>query len=79
MERTVILDRLPRIVQGMPNYAYTVDGRVYPFIEPTVVEEGDTVRVKLVNRSFETHPMHPHGHAVRVLAVDGRPLARALG
>ncbi len=34
--------------------------------------EGDTVRVRLVNRSFETHPMHPHGHSVRVLSVDGR-------
>jgi FtsP/CotA-like multicopper oxidase with cupredoxin domain len=72
VERTLILDRLPRIVQGMPNYAYTVDGRVYPYIEPTVVDEGDTVRVRLVNRSFETHPMHPHGHAVRVLSVNGR-------
>ncbi len=72
VERTLILDRLPRIVQGMPNYAYTVDGRVYPYIEPTVVDEGDTVRMRLVNRSFETHPMHPHGHAVRVLSVNGR-------
>jgi FtsP/CotA-like multicopper oxidase with cupredoxin domain len=72
VERTLILDRLPRIVQGMPNYAYTIDGRVYPYIEPTIVDEGDTVRVRLVNRSFETHPMHPHGHSVRILSVDGR-------
>jgi FtsP/CotA-like multicopper oxidase with cupredoxin domain len=72
VERTVILDRLPRLISGMPNYAYTVDGRVYPYIEPTIVEPGDTVRLRLVNRSFETHPMHPHGHAVRVLSVDGR-------
>ena len=78
VERTLILDRLPRIVQGMPNYAYTVDGRVYPYIEPTIVEVGDTVRVRLVNRSFETHPMHPHGHAVRVLSVDGRVPAQPL-
>ena len=72
VERTVVLDRLPRIVQGMPGYAYTVDGRVYPYIEPTVVDEGDTVRMRLVNRGFESHPMHPHGHSVRVLSVDGR-------
>lgn len=71
VERTFVLDRLPRIVQGMPNYAYAVDGRVYPFIEPTVVDSGDTVRLRFVNRSFETHPMHPHGHAVRVLSIDG--------
>ncbi|MET0811839.1 MAG: multicopper oxidase family protein [Microbacterium sp.] len=72
VERTVVLDRLPRFVDGMPNYAYAVDGRVYPYIDPTIVDEGDTVRLRLVNRSFETHPMHPHGHAVRVLSVDGR-------
>ncbi|MET0735749.1 MAG: multicopper oxidase family protein [Microbacterium sp.] len=72
VERTLLLDRLPRLVQGMPSYAYTVDGRVYPYIDPTIVDEGDTVRLRLVNRSFETHPMHPHGHAVRVLSVDGR-------
>ena len=68
----MILDRLPRFVDGMPAYAYTVDGRVYPYIEPTIVALGDTVRVRFVNRTFETHPMHPHGHAVRVLSVNGR-------
>ncbi|MFT4137347.1 multicopper oxidase family protein, partial [Microbacterium sp.] len=78
VERTLLLDRLPRLVQGAPNYAYTVDGRVYPFIEPTVVSEGDVVRLRFVNRGFETHPMHPHGHAVRVLAVDGRVPAAPL-
>ena len=72
VERTFVLDRLPRIVQGMPNYAYAVDGRVYPYIEPTIVDPGNTVRLRFVNRSFETHPMHPHGHSVRVLSIDGR-------
>lgn len=76
VERTLLLDRLPRLVQGAPDYGYTVDGRVYPFIEPTVVAAGDVVRLRFVNRSFETHPMHPHGHSVRVLSVDGRaPMA----
>ena len=28
--------------------------------------------MRLVNQSFETHPMHPHGHSVRVLSVNGR-------
>jgi FtsP/CotA-like multicopper oxidase with cupredoxin domain len=48
-----------------------VDGAVYPHIAPTIVAEGDVVRVTVVNRGFETHPMHPHGHTVRVLSVDG--------
>ncbi|HWI31472.1 MAG TPA: multicopper oxidase family protein, partial [Microbacterium sp.] len=78
LERTFVLDRLPRIVQGLPNYAYAVDGRVYPFIEPTIVRPGDTVRLRFVNRSFETHPMHPHGHTVKVLSIDGRVPAEPL-
>lgn len=72
VERTIVLDRLPRIVGGAPAYAYTIGGEVHPHIPPTVVEEGDRVRLTVVNRGFETHPMHPHGHHVEVLSVDGR-------
>ena len=71
VEDVHVLDRLPRLVHGVPQYAYTVDGAVYPHIAPTIVAEGDVVRVTVVNRGFETHPMHPHGHTVRVLSVDG--------
>ena len=72
VHRTMVLDRLPRLTTDGPAYAYTVDGLVYPHIEPTVVREGDTVGVTIVNRGFEVHPMHPHGHRVLVLEVDGR-------
>ena len=37
VHRTMVLDRLPRLTPGGPAYAYTVDGLVYPHIEPTVV------------------------------------------
>ncbi len=72
LERTVVLDRLPRWHEGKPAFAYTMDGQVYPHVPPTVVREGDLVRFRIVNRGFETHPMHPHGHHVRVLSVNGR-------
>ena len=69
---TIVLDRLPRVVRGRPALAQTVNGGVYPDIPPIMVTEGDRVRVRVVNRSFETHPMHPHGHHVLVLSVNGR-------
>jgi FtsP/CotA-like multicopper oxidase with cupredoxin domain len=69
---TIVLDRLPRVVHGRPALAQTVDGGVYPDIPPIMVTEGDLVRMRVVNRSFETHPMHPHGHHVLVLSVNGR-------
>jgi FtsP/CotA-like multicopper oxidase with cupredoxin domain len=78
VDETYVLDRLPRLLHGVPQYAYTVNGAVYPHIPSTMVKDGDVVRLTVVNRSFETHPMHPHGHTVRVLAVDGIPPAAPL-
>lgn len=69
---TLVLDRLPRLVHGRPTLAQTVNGGAYPDIPPILVTEGDLVRLRVVNRSFETHPMHPHGHHVLVLRVNGR-------
>ncbi|WP_411375608.1 multicopper oxidase family protein [Arthrobacter sp. MPF02] len=67
----MVLDRQPRFVNGVPRYAYTVNGSAYPHIEPLVVDPGDTIKVTVVNRTSEPHPMHPHGHHVRVLARNG--------
>jgi FtsP/CotA-like multicopper oxidase with cupredoxin domain len=72
------VDRLLRFVDGMPRFAFTVDGAVYPNIPPLVVHEGERVQVTVVNRSSEVHPMHPHGHHVRVLSIDGRAVAADL-
>ncbi|WP_022890643.1 multicopper oxidase family protein [Agromyces italicus] len=69
----LVLDRMPRFVGGAPNYAYTVNGRVFPHIEPVEVDEGDVVRLTIANRGFEVHPMHVHGHHVLVLSRDGEP------
>ncbi len=38
-----------------------------------MVEEGDIVRMQIVNNSGEVHPMHLHGHHAVVLARDGQP------
>ncbi|HMR50061.1 MAG TPA: multicopper oxidase family protein [Arachnia sp.] len=71
VEAELVLDQLPRLFDGGLTYAYTIGGKVYPHVPPTEVDEGDLVRLTVVNRSFETHPMHPHGHVVRVLSVNG--------
>jgi FtsP/CotA-like multicopper oxidase with cupredoxin domain len=68
---TQVLDRLVRVVDGLPRLADTINGAAYPSIEPIVVEEGDVVEVTIVNRGTETHPMHLHGHHALVLSRDG--------
>lgn len=72
-EGELVLDRMPRFVGGAPSYAYTVNGQVFPHIEPIEVDEGDVVRITVANRGFDVHPMHVHGHHVLVLSRDGVP------
>ena len=67
----LVLDRLPRFVGGVPAYAYTVNGAVFPHIAPIEVREGDVVKITVANRGFDVHPMHVHGHHVLVLSRDG--------
>lgn len=72
-DETIVLDRQLRFIGGVPRYAHTVNGQAYPHVPPIVVNEGDLVRLTVVNRSSETHPMHPHGHHVLVLSRNGVP------
>ncbi|MGH3738528.1 MAG: multicopper oxidase domain-containing protein, partial [Micromonosporaceae bacterium] len=70
---TIVLDRGVAMVDGVPAYAQTVNGRGYPSVPDQLVTEGDIVRFTVVNRSLETHPWHLHGHPVLVLSRDGTP------
>ncbi|WP_062432303.1 multicopper oxidase family protein [Herbidospora daliensis] len=68
-----VLDKTFAMVDGLPRLAHTVNGKGYPNIPTPVVREGERVRITIVNRSGDLHPMHPHGHHVEVLSRDGRP------
>ncbi|MGF6832981.1 FtsP/CotA-like multicopper oxidase with cupredoxin domain [Paenarthrobacter sp. TE4293] len=70
-EEVVVLDRQFRFVDGIPRYAFTVNGAAYPLVPSMDVALGDTVKVTVVNRTADPHPMHPHGHHVRVLSRNG--------
>jgi FtsP/CotA-like multicopper oxidase with cupredoxin domain len=76
---TLVLDRGIALVDGAPKYAFTVNGRGFPSVPDEVVRAGDLVRITVVNRSFDTHPWHLHGHRMLILtrngeAVTGSPL-----
>lgn len=60
---------------GARSYAHTVNGRVFPDIPALAVSEGDLVKVTVVNRGRERHPMHPHGHHVLILSRNGAVVA----
>jgi len=73
-EATLVLDRQFRFLNGVPTLAQTVNGEVHPFVPPITVHDGDLLRLTVVNRSSETHPMHPHGHRVLVESRNGEPV-----
>jgi FtsP/CotA-like multicopper oxidase with cupredoxin domain len=78
VDTTLVLDRALGFVDGLPAVTYPINGAVYPAVPDVVVRRGDLVRMTIVNRGSEPHPMHPHGHAVLVLARDGRPASGPL-
>ncbi|MBN2981757.1 multicopper oxidase family protein [Cohnella algarum] len=58
------------------NITYTINGKSFPETEPMMVQEGDLVKVKLINNSpKDVHPMHLHGHFFQVLSKNGQPVA----
>jgi len=59
---------------GMDYNYFTLNGKSFPATEPLMVEEGDVVRVRLINPSQTIHPMHLHGQDFKVVARDGEPL-----
>jgi FtsP/CotA-like multicopper oxidase with cupredoxin domain len=60
-------------VDGVPKLGHTVNGKAWPNIPTPLVRQGQTIKITVVNRSRDTHPMHPHGHHIQVLSRDGVP------
>jgi FtsP/CotA-like multicopper oxidase with cupredoxin domain len=62
----------------MKPYAWSMDGQIWPHITPLKVKHGQRVEFELLNRTMMAHPIHLHGHAFQVVAIDGRPLQGAV-
>jgi len=51
----------------MNNFNYfTMNGRPAPGIEPMEAKIGERIRIRVINLSMLTHPIHLHGHSFRV-------------
>jgi FtsP/CotA-like multicopper oxidase with cupredoxin domain len=59
-------------------YAWSINGQYWPNITPLMVALGQRVALDMVNHSMMVHPMHLHGHAFQVVALNGVPLAGAV-
>jgi FtsP/CotA-like multicopper oxidase with cupredoxin domain len=43
-----------------------------------ILGKGQRVEIELVNHSMMAHPIHLHGHAFQVVAIDGRTIQGAV-
>ena len=55
---------------GMHSPYWTINGQVYPNVDPIPIERGMRVRVSYGNRSMMPHPMHLHGHFFSIVNPD---------
>jgi FtsP/CotA-like multicopper oxidase with cupredoxin domain len=63
---------------AMAPYAWSLNGEYWPNVNPLMIAKGQRVAIEMVNRSMMAHPMHLHGHAFQVVAINGTPLAGAV-
>ncbi len=55
---------------------FTINGKGFPATAPIVASLGQLIRVRYMNEGLQIHPMHLHGLAQQVIALDGYPLAQ---
>jgi FtsP/CotA-like multicopper oxidase with cupredoxin domain len=63
---------------AMAPYAWSLNGEYWPNVTPLMIAQGQRVAIELVNRSMMAHPMHLHGHAFQVVAINGAQIVGAV-
>jgi manganese oxidase len=62
---------LPQVTEMTDFNLWTWNARVFPGIDVLPVRLGDRVRIRVANLTMTNHPMHLHGHVMRVALTDG--------
>jgi FtsP/CotA-like multicopper oxidase with cupredoxin domain len=63
---------------AMAPYTWSMNGEHWPNVTPLMVAPGQRVAIEMVNHSMMAHPMHLHGHAFQVVAINGARLTGAV-
>jgi FtsP/CotA-like multicopper oxidase with cupredoxin domain len=51
---------------------WAINGKMWPYVPIVQAQQGDTLRWRWLNGSYEPHPLHLHGNYFRVLATGDR-------
>ena len=63
---------------AMAPYAWSLNGEYWPNVTPLMIATGQRVAIEMLNQTMMPHPMHLHGHAFQVVALNGAALAGAV-
>jgi manganese oxidase len=62
---------VPRVMMMTDMNLWTWNSRVFPGIDPLVVNQRDRVRARVGNLTMTNHPIHMHGYDFKVTCTDG--------
>ncbi|MBS0623907.1 MAG: multicopper oxidase family protein [Verrucomicrobia bacterium] len=73
------IDRTLNVELGgrMDTYVWSINGHVWPDMQPLCVKEGERVELVFINHTEMSHPMHLHGHVFQVVEIDGQQISGA--
>ncbi len=63
---------------AMAPYAWSLNGEYWPNVTPLMIAHGQRVAIEMVNHTMMAHPMHLHGHAFQVVAINGAQIVGAV-
>src|SRR6267142_2240360 len=63
---------------AMAPYTWSLNGEYWPNVTPLMIATGQRVAIEMLNHTMMAHPMHLHGHAFQVVAINGAQLAGAV-
>ncbi|MDZ4391524.1 multicopper oxidase family protein [Cypionkella sp.] len=63
---------------SMQPYQWTINGQTWGNHTPVTARSGQRVELTFHNMSMMAHPMHLHGHAFQVVALNGKRFAGAM-
>ena len=81
---TLLAPRAPDVTHrvilsgAMAPYTWSLNGEYWPNVTPLIIATGQRVAIEMLNHTMMPHPMHLHGHAFQVVAINGAPLAGAV-
>jgi FtsP/CotA-like multicopper oxidase with cupredoxin domain len=55
-----------------------MNGEYWPNVTRLTIATGQRVAIEMLNHTMMPHPMHLHGHAFQVVAINGAALAGAV-